>query len=270
VERFVSNLAHAGVLLGGLAALLALLHLEERTAGRLVARRLGWRAVLVTAWIGVPLHELGHLLAALLFRHRIVDVSFFDPDPRTGTLGYVRHGCSRRSVYQILGGFPIGVAPVVTGGLALAGLLAWMLPPSDRERLLRAALRMGDLAAGPSATGDLRVLGTAVASSLPALVVSLAHAVWGARTALLPAKLYLCAGVASHLAPSGSDLAGAAPGALLFALLVVVGAAVAAALGTSFEGATSLLAPALALVAVASVFEWLYAATVVIAGRVWR
>ena len=74
------------VALGLLALLTLLLHLVERRVSRRLSHRFGWRSVLVTGWLGVPLHELSHLAMCWVFRHRIVAYRLFDPDPRTGTL----------------------------------------------------------------------------------------------------------------------------------------------------------------------------------------
>ncbi|MEM6731651.1 MAG: hypothetical protein AAF658_08850, partial [Myxococcota bacterium] len=110
------------------ALVLLVLHQLERRVSRYLSHRLGWNSVLFTGWLGVPLHELSHLFAARLFGHRIVAYELFDPDPVTGTLGYVRHAYSRRNAFQLLGSFAIGVAPALAGTLALATLLAWMVP----------------------------------------------------------------------------------------------------------------------------------------------
>ncbi|MEZ4272306.1 MAG: hypothetical protein R3C68_13050 [Myxococcota bacterium] len=49
----------------------------ERATARYVSKRLGWRGVLFTAWVGVPVHELSHLFFARLFRHRIISWKLF-------------------------------------------------------------------------------------------------------------------------------------------------------------------------------------------------
>ena len=49
------------------------------------------RGVYLVAWLGTPLHELGHALFCLIFRHKIEDIKFFKPDKVNGTLGYVYH-----------------------------------------------------------------------------------------------------------------------------------------------------------------------------------
>ena len=219
------NLLALGVVAAALVAAVVLLHLVERAVGRFVSHRLGWRAVLVTGWIGVPVHELSHLVTAVVFRHRIVGWSLFDPDPTTGTLGYVRHAHTRPSLYQLAGNFFIGVAPLLGGAAVLALLLVWMVPPA---RLLALAGQSGLLATADAA-GVARALGD--------LGAGLAGEVWRARTWWLPLQLYLCAAVAAHLAPSARDMAGGLRGAL--ALLVILGAvaAVAAALGAGLSAA---------------------------------
>src|SRR5690242_17029211 len=40
-------------------------------------------------WLGTAIHETGHLLAALLFRHQVASFRPFAPNLRTGELGSV-------------------------------------------------------------------------------------------------------------------------------------------------------------------------------------
>src|SRR5262249_26871125 len=163
------------------------LNAVERASGRVVAHHLGWRGVLITGWLGVPLHELAHLVTAKLFGHRIVGVAFFDPDPSTGTLGYVRHAHAKRTAWQTVGNAFIGVAPLLTGAMALGLLLAWMVRPSTLVPLLvTPARRLHDVA-------DLRL----VARDALLVVWRLVRAVWQQRTWWLPLQLYLGICVAS-------------------------------------------------------------------------
>ena len=67
------------------------------------------------AWLGTPIHELGHALFCVIFRHRITKIEFFKPDPVSGTLGYVEHKWNRHNLWQVLGNFFIGVGPVILG-----------------------------------------------------------------------------------------------------------------------------------------------------------
>lgn len=249
----VQNLLCAGLALAGLLGLLALLHLVERATGRYLAHQLGWRAVLATGWLGVPLHELSHLAAAAIFRHRIVAYSLFDPDPVTGTLGYVRHAYRRRSAWQLLGTFFIGVAPAVAGGLAIAAVGAWMLPPTDRAELLARLAQLPDQATHG---------GAELALALGALARELVVRTWQARSWLFPLQLYLLVCIASHLAPSRSDLLGALPGGLLATALAAGAVVAASAAGASLVALPVLLAPVATLVLLVALLQLSYVAMV--------
>lgn len=91
-------------------------------------RSIGWKGILFTAWIGTPIHEIGHVVFAKLFRHHIIKVSLFKPNKATGGLGHVEHEYNNRSLYQRIGNFFIGAAPMIFGGIALFLLLTFFLP----------------------------------------------------------------------------------------------------------------------------------------------
>ncbi len=55
------------------------------------SRAFGRKGFLLTAWIGVPIHELGHAIMCVLFRHKIVATQFFPTDTSQGALGYIQH-----------------------------------------------------------------------------------------------------------------------------------------------------------------------------------
>lgn len=215
MSRVTDILAMAGLdfasqvvtLLGGLALLTLGLHLVERRVSRLLSHRFGWRSVLVTGWLGVPLHEISHLIMCWVFRHRIVAYRLFDPDPRTGTLGYVHHAYQRRSLFQIAGNFFIGVAPLLAGSLVLLGGLALLLPGSQPPLSAEPV----PLGLGPQLSHVVGLAGATLDR-----MVSLGHLtswrLW------VFGVLALCVG--THMSPSRPDLTGALPGlALLLGLL---------------------------------------------------
>jgi hypothetical protein len=82
------------------------------------------------AWLGTPVHELGHALFCLIFGHRIEKIHFFKPDTTTGTLGSVYHTWNPKNPWHVLGNFFIGVGPVVLGCAALFGLFYFLIPDS--------------------------------------------------------------------------------------------------------------------------------------------
>ena len=240
----LQNLLSLAVTLASAGGLLALLHLQERAVGRYLSHNLGWRSVLVTGWLGVPVHELGHLVLAGLFAHRIIAWKLFEPDPVSGTLGYVRHAYSRRSLYQVLGNVFIAAGPLLSGGLVLGALLYWMLPADALTSLGREALALGSLDRWWRQVWDMGL--------------SFASLVWAHRTPWLPLQLYLAICVASHLCPSRADLTGALAG---FCLLVGILAVVVAVLGWRGVSTGALLAvtqPLLLLLLLAGLFQALH------------
>jgi len=253
------NLSVLGVAVVTLLLTGALLHVTERGVGRFVSHRLGWRAVLVTGWIGVPVHELSHLVTAVLFRHRVVGWSLFDPDPTTGTLGYVRHAHTRPSLYQLAGNFFIGVAPLVGGSVVLALLLVWMVPPAR----LQALLDQSHFFALPAADGDpTAAFGADALVALGLRLIDLGGAllvqVWRDRTWWLPLQLYLCAAVAAHLAPSARDLVGGLRGALVLAVVLGAAAAITAAVGASLSAVLLGVPVMILLVALTTALQGVY------------
>ena len=77
-------------------------------------------------WLGTVVHELGHAFFCLIFRHKITAMKLFDPDPETGTLGYVEHTYDSSNIYQLVGNFFIGIGPILLG-TALIYILLFLL-----------------------------------------------------------------------------------------------------------------------------------------------
>jgi hypothetical protein len=91
----------------------------------------GSKGIYFVAWLGTPIHELGHALFCVIFRHKIAEIEFFKPDPVTGTLGYVYHKWNPANPWQVLGNFFIGVGPVIIGCGVLFGVFYLLIPGSS-------------------------------------------------------------------------------------------------------------------------------------------
>ncbi|OGO20348.1 MAG: hypothetical protein A2Z15_01005 [Chloroflexi bacterium RBG_16_50_11] len=86
----------------------------------------------LVAWLGTPVHELGHALFCLIFGHKIEEIRFFKPDKDTGTLGFVYHTWNPKNPWHVLGNFFIGIGPVVLGCAVLFALFYFLIPGSSR------------------------------------------------------------------------------------------------------------------------------------------
>ena len=82
---------------------------------------------------GVVIHELSHLFFCLIFQHKIVKVNLFSPQ-EDGTLGMVQHSYDSRNIFQRIGNFFIGSAPVWGGILAMCLASRLLLPESRSHR----------------------------------------------------------------------------------------------------------------------------------------
>lgn len=132
-EQIVSYLVQVGsatavqlfTLFGPGLILVALLSTLARQVTRLAYAVIGpYLYLLLFGWLGTTVHEIGHALFAMLFGHQIRKFEPFKPDAKTGTLGQVEIGYDGNSIYQQIGRFFVGIAPVLFGtAMIFAALL---------------------------------------------------------------------------------------------------------------------------------------------------
>ncbi len=234
------------------------IHALEQFIQRRMARAFGWRSILVTGWLGTPVHELSHAAACLLFRHRIDEIQLFDPDVKEGRLGYVRHSWRKGNWFEETGNVFIGTAPLVGGAIVLTGLLLLFYP----------ALVSGVFQSVRTLSGS----GVDLLRELPKLVFQTLAELCQPENLVRPrfwlfAWLATCVG--SHMAPSRSDYAGAGRGASLVGLAILIASAIAFGVlrldaRAVLQQLAALLAPVLvvgalaaALVTASAVLVWL-------------
>ena len=158
----------------------------------------------VTGCIGTPIHELSHALFCLIFGHKIVEIKLFQIGAEDGTLGYVNHTYNRKNIYQRMGNFFIGIAPIVVISAVLF-LLAWLLMPS--------------MVTGMATT----IRGISTSEGVGTLLSKLFHAVGTFFSYAVTWQWWVFIGLgmflALHMTLSGADIKGALSG-LLFVLLL--------------------------------------------------
>ena len=89
-----------------------------------------WWIYITCSAIGTPIHELSHLITNLLFLHKIESIALFRPvkSKKDGVLGYVNFSYNQNSIYQNIGLFVSGIAPMIGGSIVLFLLMKFLLP----------------------------------------------------------------------------------------------------------------------------------------------
>ena len=118
-------------LFGGIFVLGLLIHFVSRLTFNSIEKAFWSRGTYLVAWLGTPIHELGHALFCLIFMHQIVEIELFKPDPITGTLGYVSHKWNRSNPWQVLGNLFISIGPVILGCAVLFAIFYFLIPNSS-------------------------------------------------------------------------------------------------------------------------------------------
>jgi hypothetical protein len=113
------------ILLAGL-----ILGLFERLSNNFMQKSLGRKGILITAWLGTPIHEIGHALMCVIFKHKITSIKLLNTRFENGILGYVEHSYNKNSLYERVGNIFIGLGPIFSGTASLILGLYFLLPHS--------------------------------------------------------------------------------------------------------------------------------------------
>ena len=156
-------------------AIAFIMQLLSNSIRKSLTKILGIQGYIYLTCHGVMVHEIGHALFCVIFRHKIVEMKLFSPE-EDGTLGYVNHSYNPNSFYQRIGNFFIGTGPIWFGIVVLC-FVSWMLLPNE--------MNIGNF---------------------------FSAAFWGRWQSYI--WLYLALTIASHITLSPPDLKGAADGGI--------------------------------------------------------
>ncbi|NOZ85981.1 MAG: hypothetical protein GXP49_06920 [Deltaproteobacteria bacterium] len=123
-----------------LPALMGLLiHLVETASYNIQSRTFGrWFTIISTGWLGVPVHEFGHMFFCVPFMHRIDEVQLFSVSGSQKTLGFVKHSYNPKNPVAVLGNLFIGFGPLLLGS-AIIWLCFKLVVPDLLHLLLQDA-----------------------------------------------------------------------------------------------------------------------------------
>lgn len=187
--------------------------LREASMGNF-QRSFGWKAVAITAFIGVPIHEMSHAIFCLIFGHKIKKIVLLQKRDENGVLGYVNHAYNPNSVYQQAGNFFIGIAPIFGGISSIIALMYIMIPRTYNEFL---NISLNNL--------NLTNLSQVAIKGVLNSYVDLIKTIFSTKNFIspyFPLFLFLAICISSHISLSTADIKGASKGLLIIFLLILV------------------------------------------------
>ncbi|QAT40638.1 M50 family metallopeptidase [Clostridium sp. JN-9] len=128
IELLIRTCLETVYLIGVIVLFGLLLGVLRNNSIRNFQRGFGTKALMVTGFIGVPIHELSHAVIAILFGHKIVGIKLFQKPDVNGVMGYVQHTYNKDSLYQQAGNFFIGIAPIFGGAVSIIALMKGIIP----------------------------------------------------------------------------------------------------------------------------------------------
>jgi hypothetical protein len=212
-------------LVGVLIAVGFILGILERYTNSYLTRAFGQKGVLFTAWVGTPIHEIGHLLMCFIWGHRVTEVKLLRLNPTNGVLGYVEHQYNQGSIYQQIGLFFIGLGPIFSGISSLILAMYFMLP--DMYEALTYYIFHKLTLDGTTVLG-------VVAETL-SIIVENFFTVENLINPMFWLYIGLSICISSHIALSKSDIEGASRGLIALFIALILSNLVASFLGVNSQ-----------------------------------
>jgi hypothetical protein len=201
-------------LVGLLIAIGFLLGFLERYSNTFLVQALGPRGIIMTAWVGTPIHELGHLLMCFIWGHRVTRVKLLQLNSPDGVLGYVAHQYNPNSFYQQVGNFFIGIGPIFSGiGSLIFGM--YLLVPQSYGTFITEIQKHV----------SFEKLDVTVLKSIGAAAIAITKSFFTFQNLINPLFwifLLLAISISSHIALSKADIENSARGLVMIFFLLVL------------------------------------------------
>lgn len=180
-------------------------------------RSFGSNAVMITGFIGVPIHELSHAIFAVLFGHKITKIKLLQKPDENGVMGYVQHGYNQNSIYQQIGNFFIGIAPIFGGVFSIIALMKFIIPRAYNSfiNILFRSLH-------------ITVLNKSIIEGIINSYLGLIKVIFSLKNFENPyfyVFLFISICISSHISLSSADIKGASRGlGVIFIILLILNA----------------------------------------------
>lgn len=217
LDVLLATLTHLAILLAPILLLGLIMHLISQQIEKLTVGIIGIHGYLyLFGWIGTAVHELGHLIFALLFGHHISNVKLFSFNASNPEMGYVKHTFNKKNIYQNLGNFFIGIGPILLGGSALF-IIGYFLLDINFNSITNNNLKLINSSVSESITNVFY----SFYDALMHLIKRILHnneTVWWKYLLFF----YLLFAIGSSISLSKSDIKGSFSGLLLFIALILL------------------------------------------------
>jgi len=217
LDVLLATLTHLAILLAPILLLGLIMHLISQQIEKLTVGIIGIHGYLyLFGWIGTAVHELGHLIFALLFGHHISNVKLFSFNTSNPEMGYVKHTFNKKNIYQNLGNFFIGIGPILLGGSALF-IIGYFLLDINFNSITNNNLKL----INSSVSESIKNVFYSFYDALMHLIKSILHnneTVWWKYLLFF----YLLFAIGSSISLSKSDIKGSFSGLLLFIALILL------------------------------------------------
>jgi len=214
IELLIRTCLETLYLTGAIILIGLLLGLIQNNATRNFQRSFGRNALMVTGIIGTPIHEMSHAGSALLFGHKINDIKLFQRPDENGVMGYVNHAYNKNSLYQQIGNFFIGVAPIFGGILVIIGLMRLLIPEAFAKFI---TIMVESVNFDTFSMATIEGLATSYLGLLK-IIFSWSNF----QNAYFYLFLFIAICISSHMSLSLADIKGASRGLLTIFLVVLV------------------------------------------------